>query len=880
MLTSQKAAKIIKGNTIKFFNDLPVQHLLLDSRKIVAPASSLFFALKGERHNGHHFLEELYAKGVRQFVVEQDAKVNFKKLKEANILQVKNSITALQTLAAHHRSQFNIPVIGITGSNGKTIVKEWLSQLLSPDETVVKSPKSYNSQVGVPLSVWQINDNHTIGIFEAGISRPGEMERLEKIIRPTVGIFTNIGTAHDEGFGSKAEKIREKLKLFKNSEVLIYCKDDEELHKEIQIFKVKTGIKTLNWFKNNKGDFKIADFGFSISDLKSEIRKMFLAKPRSAQRKNKKDLAFFASWREKMVPKSEIDFPFHDDASIENAIHCIALLLYLNVDLKDTTTRMQNLTAVAMRLELKEGINNCSIIDDTYNNDLAGLSLALDFLAQQNQHPGKTLILSDVLESGLKEKELYAEIGDLLKEKKVNKLIGIGEVISRNLVKAGSLDPAFTNKDIISNITTLFYKDTESFLKKFNKDDFTNQSILVKGARVFEFEKITSLLEQKVHGTVLEINLDALAHNLNFFRSKLNPGTKIMVMVKAFSYGSGSYEIANLLQYHKVETLAVAYTDEGVALREKGITMPIMVMNPTPRTFDKILDYSLEPELYSINILKSFINFIDGRNIQADFKDLLNIHIKLDTGMHRLGFDETDIDELIQMLKSNSSIKVVSIFSHLAGADQQKHDGFTKIQIKKFKALTSRIERGIGYTAVKHILNSAGIIRFPEAQMDMVRLGIGLSGVQLPRILPEGGGWLGLENVGTLKTIISQIRHIKKGETIGYLSRQWRGSRTGRADRDMAIATIAAGYADGYDRRFGNGKGKVMINGSYAPVIGDVCMDMCMVDITGIKAQEGDEVILFGKDLPITGLADSIGTIPYEILTNVSERVKRVYFTE
>lgn len=817
MLDFSKLKEITNGKLIASFQDLPIEHLLLDSRKIISPSTSVFFAIQGARHDGHKFLQDLYSKGVRQFVVEKSHTLD---LPEANILEVPNSIDALQAIATWHRSRFNIPVIGITGSNGKTIVKEWLSQLLSKDFNIVRSPKSYNSQVGVPISVWQINNQHSLGIFEAGISLPGEMKNLQKVIKPTIGLLTNIGTAHDEGFASKEQKILEKLALFQESKILFFCRDNDIVEQLVK--DTLPGTKTFTWSQKKEADVS----------AKEIVR---------INGKSKVSL----SYRNQSY---SFTIPFFDEASIENILQCICLLFYFDVDGIEIQNRIQSLHTIAMRLELKEGINGCYLIDDTYNNDLAGLTIAINFLDQQKRLEDKSIILSDVLESGLSEEKLYKDISGLIKSKNIQKVIGIGETISRN-------------KNFFPE-QSVFYKSTEQFLEKFSPEDFYDEIILIKGARRFEFERIAGRLQQKVHGTILEVNLDALSHNLNFYKSKLKPQTKVMVMVKAFAYGSGSFEIANLLQFHRVDYLAVAYADEGVALRENGISLPIMVMNPVYQTFDKLFQFNLEPEIYSFKILKEYNDFLTAHEISS------KIHIKLDTGMRRLGFEESEAKELISFLKNSSRMRVASVFTHLAGADEEEHNSFSKQQLDRLNKIAAMIEDKLGYKVLKHALNSAGIVRFPEAQMDMVRLGIGLYGVEANGLYQKD-----IQTVGTLKTIISQIKYIPAGETIGY-------SRKGKAERNTKLATIAIGYADGYDRKFSNGVGKVLVKGKLCPVIGNVCMDMTMIDVTGVDVEEGDEVIIFGKDLSIHKIAADIGTIPYEILTSVSERVKRVFYTE
>jgi alanine racemase len=819
VLDFKEISAICKGEIINFAYDYPLRHLLLDTRKIISPASSVFFSIKGPRHDGHAFLKEAYEKGVRQFIVEKE--LPYKELyPDANILLVKSSVEALHKIAETHRRQFTIPILAIAGSNAKTTIKEWLTQLLIKDYFIVRNPKSFNSQVGVPLSVWEINSSHTLGIFEAGISQPGEMEKLEKIIRPTWGLFSNIGPAHDEGFQDRYHKTSEKLRLFKSAELLFYCKDHLEIDNVIK-----------------QGHYSFKTFTWSFNDTSSDI---FIKKIR-------KDLD---SVKIQMIVdgrKASFTTAFRDDASLENIIHCIVVLVYLKVDFDEIQKRILLLQPIAMRLELKEGINGCHIIDDTYNNDLAGLTMALNFLAQQHQNKRRTVILSDVLQTGMEEGALHNLISEILKEKKVLKFIGIGPVLKKHaaLLPFGK-----------------FYTSTDDFLQNTDLQEFKNENILIKGARIFRFEKIVNALQQKVHGTILHINLDALSHNLNFYRSCLRPTTKIMVMVKAFAYGSGSFEVANLLQFHRVDYLGVAYIDEGVALRENGITLPIMVMNPSPEGFSKLIEFSLEPEIYSLKILKSFFDYVTNSGISS------KIHLKIDTGMKRLGFEVSDIHELLNILKSTDLLQVVSIFTHLAGADEAIHTDFSRHQLEIFMKTADDLETSMGYSVTKHGLNSAGIIRFPEFQMDMVRLGIGLYGIEANNIKQKQ-----LREVGKLKTVISQIKHVKTGDSVGY-------SRKGRVNHDAEIATIAIGYADGYGRVFGNGVGKIQVNGITCPTIGNICMDMTMVDVTGTGAKEGDEVVVFGDNISVSEMAEAAGTISYEILTGISERVKRVFYTE
>ena len=820
------------------FQSLPIQttaqYLLNDSRQLSSPQRSIFFAIRGLHHDGHHFLDDLHRKGVREFVVEKKAMNpalirEMERMKDTKIWQVDNSILAMQEIAKWHREQFDLPIIAITGSNGKTIVKEWLSALLSNRFKVVKSPKSYNSQIGVPLSIWQINESHNLGIFEVGVSRPSEMANLEKVVQPQIGIFTNIGTAHSEFFEDNLQKIREKILLFIHAKQLIYCADYVEIDGIIQqeFILQNPDCQLISW-----GRLATAEI---IVDWKIEINNTKISFNFSGQN------TFF-------------DIPFTDDASIENAIHCIIALWHLGYNAIEIQARLQILRPVSMRLELKQGINQNYLIDDTYNNDLAGLTIALNFLTQQKQRTRKVLILSDLLETGIPERELYHQIAHLIKQRNLSEFIGIGEVIFKH-------KNLFSFQEKHGDTKIHFFKNSQDFLESELLKTFQDSVILIKGARRFGFEQIVNRLVQKTHGTVLEINLDAVTHNLNYFRDKVGQQTKMMVMVKAFAYGSGSTEVANLLQFHGVDYLAVAYTDEGVSLRQNGIYLPIMVMNPSPNDFEQLITYSLEPEIYSLNILKQFSEYIDNQNISS------KIHLKLDTGMHRLGFEPEQIEVLTEILKSNPNLWVSTIFSHLAAADESKFDDFTKSQVVEFTIMANQISEVIGYVPSRHLANSAGIARFPEARLDMVRLGVGMYGVATKFEDQEN-----LLTVGTLKTVISQIKHVKSAETVGY-------GRKGTLARDTKTATIAIGYADGFDRRFSGGIGEVLIHGQRCKVLGNVCMDMTMVDVTDVPhVREGDAVIIFGKDLTITELAKKINTIPYEILTSVSERVKRIFY--
>ncbi len=813
--------KITGGRLIQFFEDRLISSFQTDSRRMSIVTGIVFVAIKGEVHDGHHYIQHLYDQGVRQFIVEKGAKEDYVSFVEANILKVENSVAALQKIATAHRSAFNIPVIGITGSNGKTIVKEWLSQILSQQYQVAKSPKSYNSQLGVALSVWELGVNHEIGVFEAGISKPDEMTRLEKIIQPSIGIFTNIGSAHDKGFRSNDEKIGEKTKLFSNTAVVIYCKN----HKGIDDALRKNGRASGQLFSwSYDGNAEVGITNVTYKNKRAEIT-----------------LKYKGS-------RLSFEVPFSDKASIENIMTCIATCLYLGITEKVIQNGIDSLPTVAMRLEFKQGINQCYVIDDTYNNDLAGLKIALDFLSQQNQRANKTLILSDFAEIKHDKKQFYAKVFELIGSKGIHKFIGIGTAIKTY------------HQDL--SIPTIFYNDTVDFLEKFEESNFHNEIILVKGARKFALEQVVKKLQQKVHGTVMAINLDSLTLNLNYFRGKLKPETKILVMIKAFAYGSGFLEIANLLQFNKVDYLGVAYPDEGIILRQNGITLPILVMNASLESFEKLLEHNLEPEIYSLSMMRGFADFLKVNHATS------KVHIKLDTGMHRLGIEASDLKELVEIIKVNPQIEIASVFSHLAGSEGAKFDDFTKKQVKMLQTGVEFLERELHINIVKHILKSSGIIRFPDYHFGMVRLGIGLHGIGYDEALQEN-----LLAVASLKTTISQIKDIKSGETIGY-------DRKGEVNQDSRIATIAIGYADGFDRRFSNGVGEVLINGKFAPVIGNVCMDMTMINVTDIEAEEGDEVIIFGKGLPLKTIASKINSIPYEILTKVSERVKRIFYME
>ena len=834
--TIEKIASIVKGRIEgKGDPSLIITELLFDSRLLTSPGNTLFFSLKSNRNNGNKYIDELYNKGVRCFVVEESLSSLYP---FSYFIVVEDTLKALQELAAHHRNNFFLPVIGITGSNGKTIIKEWLYQILSHEMSVARSPKSYNSQIGVPMSVWQLNELHQAAIFEAGISRPGEMQNLEKIIRPTIGIFTNIGEAHGKNFDNIRHKVEEKLKLFLKVDTLIYCSD----HKEIKEAVEKKNINTFSWSrKDNKADVLI----YSIE--KGEGETIISAVRRNSQIQNDSQIFKFS---DSQIQKIRI--PFTDDASIENAIHCWLAAMRLGIPDNVIETKMQQLCPVEMRMELKSGINNCEVINDSYNSDFNSLTIALDFMNQHHHSKEKVVILSDILQSELKEEDLYENIAHLLRNKGVTSLIGIGEAMSRQQNKF--------------DINKIFYKDTKDFLTNHKIEDFHNQMILLKGARDFSFEKISRLLEEKAHESILEINLDNLVKNMNYYRSKLKNGTKLMVMVKAFAYGSGNFEVSNVVEFHRADYLTVAYADEGIELRRKGISLPIMVMTPEANTFESIIKNNLEPDIYSFRSLTLLEDAI--KKLEKPLKSPIGIHIKLDTGMHRLGFLKDDIDELLTRLKKNSNIIVKSVFSHLAGSDSEKFNDFTSLQINNFEEMSSKIIEAFPYKILRHILNSAGISRFTDYQYDMVRLGIGIYGV--PPCDEDRGK---LKNVVSLKTTIVQIKEYECGETVGY-------SRRGVINRKSKIGVVPIGYADGLKRQLGNGNACFYVNGKAAPIIGNICMDMCMIDLTDIECKENDTAILFDENHSIERIAEACDTIAYEILTSISQRVKRIYYHE
>lgn len=805
-------------------NAADVAFILTDSRSLCFPEETLFFALQTNRNDGHKYIPELYQRGVRNFVVTDVPTDRAETYPDANFLKVSNTLKALQRQAERHRDEFDIPVVGITGSNGKTMVKEWLYQLLSPEMFVTRSPRSYNSQIGVPLSVWLMDEHTQVGVFEAGISKPGEMAALRAIIRPTIAVLTNLGTAHQENFSSMEAKCREKLVLFHDARTVVYDADDAIVRRIVS----ETDIQgeTIAWSRRDK------NAAFYVSEVKKE------------------DAMSVVSYIYKGVA-GRYSLPFIDAASVSNSIICAVVALQLGLSRDALDRRMRLLEPVAMRLEVKEGQHGCTLINDSYNSDINSLDIALDFMNRRPDHKGRrhTLVLSDIYQSGKASRELYKEVSDLALKRDVEKFIGIGPQLC-------------AQAEEIQLPEKFFFHTVEQFIHSEVFRSLHNEVILLKGARKFGFDQVTELLVKKVHETILEVNLNNVVENLNHYRSFLKPTTKLVCMIKADAYGSGSVEIAKTLQDHRVDYLAVAVADEGVTLRRNGITANVMIMNPEMTAFKTMFDYDLEPEVYSFRLLEALIRAAEKEGI-TDYP----VHVKLDTGMHRLGFDPTaDMKRLIDRLKHQNAIIPRSVFSHFVGSDSDAFDDFSARQFALFDAGSKQLQAAFSHKILRHMDNSAGIEHFPERQMDMCRLGLGLYGVD-PRTNAM------LQNVSTLKTTILQMHSVKAGETVGY-------SRKGVIEHDSLIAAIPIGYADGLDRRLGNRRCYCLVNGKKAPYVGNICMDVAMIDVTGIDCREGDSVEIFGDHLPVTVLSDVLETIPYEVLTGVSTRVKRVYFQD
>lgn len=818
-ITTSDLAQITKG-TLSGAGDLIVNELLTDSRQFSYTDGVAFFSIKGVNHDGHTYISKLYQMGVRIFVIENFPS-DADKLAGSAFILVDNTIKALQLVAAYKRRQFKGQVIAVTGSTGKTIVKEWLADIMGSSKAIVRSPKSYNSQIGVPLSVWKLDEGFEAGIFEAGISMKGEMENLQKVIEPEIGVITNIGDAHQENFPDLRSKVLEKLKLFTDCSTIVFCSDQKIICDLLKKDKRLSSKRLFDWSFEKPG------------------AAVFLKKISATADKTVVNLVF----NKETV---EITIPFGDRASVENAITVAAVCLSTGIKPEIIKKGVAALVSVAMRMEIKAGINGCLLIEDYYNSDPGSLRMALEYLKTQNKRRS-TLILSDFVQSGREEEALYTEVARLISRTGINKFVGIGKALLRN-------------KALFEG-NSQFYYSTDEFIRNLNTSEFKNEIVLLKGARVFEFEKICGLLEQQVHQTLLEINLDAVAHNLNEFRKLLNSGTRIMAMVKAFAYGAGPAEIAGLLEYHRIDYLAVAYADEGVELREAGVTMPVIVMNPEESAFEILIRYNLEPEIYSLSLFKSFAGTASRHGLIQ-----YPVHIKIDSGMHRLGFMPEDIEDLASEIRLTESLKIISVFSHLASSEKPDMDEFTHRQVNVYLKAAGKIREATGYNFMKHILNSSGITRFPEYQFDMVRPGIGIYGICRSENL-------NLKAAGRFKTRISQVKPVPEGDPVGY-------GCADISDKKRIIAILPVGYADGLNRKLGNRKGNLFIKGHKVPIIGNVCMDMCIADVTGLDAEAGDEAEIFGENIKVEELAEKCETIPYEILTSIPARVKRVFYRE
>jgi len=820
MLLPEHLIQIIAPkNSIVFNKNWDISELVFDSRKITFPEQTLFFAIKTTKNDGHLYISELIKQKVKNFIVSKDLEC-YKEL-NANFFQVEDPVLTMQQIAAAHRKKFTFPVVGITGSNGKTIVKEWLSAILSKDFYVIKNPNSYNSQIGVPFSTWQMNDNHSFGVFEAGISQKEEMSKLETVIKPNIGILTNIGNAHSGFFENDKEKLIEKLKLFKSSSSIIY-NNDHPLIRDTLATDNYTHLQKISWGKHSDSHYRI----ISHKKLQSSTIIEFSHSP---------------EW---------LEIPFSDDASVENVLHITALLMYMGYSLSHISKQLRFLSPIDMRMEIKEAQNHSILINDTYSLDINSLRIALDFLSNQTQFTKKTLIISDFEQVNWGEKE-YMELSKIFNTHHITKLIGVGA----ELRKHHAYFPV---------VEKYFYPTTNELLVHLEDINIRDEAVLVKGARSFRFERVVQALQLKTHPTILQVDLAAIIHNLHFFKKFIHSETKIMAMVKAMSYGLGDAELINELCYHQIDYLAVAYADEGIALRQRNITRPIVVLGAETTSFDLMIRYHLEPEIFNLFYLKELISILKNYPEIESFP----IHLKVDTGMHRLGFDEDEIDEMLTCVSGCSKLKIASVFSHLAASEDVKEDLFTREQIQKYKAICQKIDKQISYPYLKHILNTAGIVRFPEAQFDMVRLGLGLYGFcPLPEIQQQ------LQSVITLSSVVTQLKKVRKGDTIGY-------NRTFTAQKDMQIAMVPVGYADGYPRELSNGMGSMLVHHEKCPIVGKICMDMTMIDVTGLNVIIGDEVLVYDAKNSVEKVGKSIGKTSYELLTAISKRVPRIYIRE
>lgn len=805
------------GGRIAGSDDPVIAHLFIDSRKAFSPADSLFLALRGPRHDGHHYLRDLFARGVRHFMVMDEVDPDI--ANGSNVIRVADTLGALQRLSGWHRAHFQVPVVGITGSNGKTVVKEWLFHLLRDSEHIVRSPGSWNSQVGVPLSVWNMRAEHTLGIFEAGISEPGEMEKLRSVIRPTIGIFTNLGPAHGAGFKSDAQKAGEKAMLFSEASTVVHCADHKQVVEALHALGISQRAVMRGWSRERSGWLHVV-----------------------------REEAHGACTRIH-VSNEAVDFsfeiPFTDHAAVENALHCVTLLLHLGRSPEWIAQRTAQLPPVSMRLETIEGVHGITLLNDAYSNDTASLAIALDQLDALAAGRPKAVVLSDLVGSGEGRDARYERVGQLLQRARVSTVLTVG--------------PELAEDKSVNATHMMRFATTDALLDGVEPATLADHVVLVKGARAFELERVAHRWQRQVHGTVLEVDLEAIRHNLNHYRSKLATGVRTMAMVKAFGYGAGALELARLFAHENVHSLGVAYADEGVELRQNGIDLPILVMNPEPVPYDVLHRFALEAEVYDLRSLHEAIH------AAAHVKSAPPVHLKLDTGMHRLGFVDADLPQLLEALRDLKGLKVASILSHLAAADDPAQDGFTRTQIMVFTRMATAIGEVLGYKPLWHMANSAGIARWPQAHFDMVRLGIGLHGIgvdasETSQLLPAVA----------LRSPIAQLKQLRDGDTVGY-------DRRGIISGTRTIATLPIGYADGLSRRLGNGTGRVWIAGQPAPFVGNICMDMCMVDVTGIACGVGDMASVFDASHPVSEVARTLGTIPYEVLTSISQRVKRVY---
>lgn len=808
-------ASLIGGKFINpeiYEND--ISNVIYDSRKISFPKNSIFIALTGNRVDGHDFIKSAYAKGIRNFLTSKP--IDLSDYKNSNFISINDTLKSLQLLAQKHRAQYKYPVLAITGSNGKTTVKEWLSKALSKKYKIVKSPKSFNSQLGVALSVLQMDKKHDFAIIEAGISTAGEMQNLQRMIQANYGILTNIGDAHSAGFISKNEKLKEKIILFKTCSQVIFNADDKLITTAIsdQI----TGIK-CSWGTAEKNKIRVASI--------------------------KKESTYSYIKLHYKGAKYNFNIPFQTTDLIENAMHVITFLLLDGFDEETIQQELNEINPIANRLEIKEGIYNSLLINDTYSSDLASMQMAMEYQDLHHADKGKILIFSD-FDQQLDKEKIFLQLNELLIEKKIETAIGIGI--------------EDTYKKIFSTNSTAFYDSAGQFLKDYNSIKIKDKCVLIKGARKFKLEVIYAHLSKQIHETILETDFSAMANNLNYYKSKLNEKTKVMAVVKAEAYGSGSIQVAQFLEHQKIDYLAVALVDEAIKIRNEGCSLPLMIFNTGSSSVETLLKYNLEPEVYSFELLHSITRAAERLNA------VINIHLKIDTGMNRLGFKLEEISELNSILKKCNLVKVKSIFSHLAASENSDFDDFTLSQFKQFDNAYSQVCDAICDKPIKHILNTAGTIRFPEYQYDMVRIGLGLYGID-----ETGLSEAHLEKVHTLKSSIIQIKSLKKGETTGY-------SRSGKAEQDMRIAIVNIGYADGLMRGAGNGNYHPLVNDQACKIVGNICMDVCMVDITGYSnVNVGDTVEFFGKSLDIKELATACNTISYEIISRIAPRIKRLY---